>query len=346
MSRRLRSILLASILTVAQAVALGDPASAESLEAVRIEIDFFEDGSAEPMNHATVWTAGRRLRVEQSVPGQLAKRATFIYRGDEDLIVSVSERDRSYTRVRRQMISALAQETRGPRREVDAQLRALPNDQRKAFERLIGVSRQDPGMARKPVRIDRADGGASVAGFDCFQVVLSRDDRPFGTACVAPWERLGMKPSDVEIFRSLANFQRDALGARALTPMELVPDQPLDLIVQFGGLPLSFERSVGGRERSAIRVTSVERVAAAASLFEAPAGYARRDGVRALLSHLGSSRSAPAASPAAPAPSAARPATSGPERARQRRAKPVNADTSWKMRDRRRSYRVLLLPEG
>ena len=71
MSRRLRSILLASILTVAQAVTLCDRASAASPEVIKIEIDFFEDGSSAPMNRATVWTSGRRLRVEQSVPGQI-----------------------------------------------------------------------------------------------------------------------------------------------------------------------------------------------------------------------------------------------------------------------------------
>jgi hypothetical protein len=345
MPSSLRTILLASMLAVVQAAALSTSSSAEPLEVIRIEIDFFAEGSSEPVNHATVWTSDRRLRVEQSAPGQVAKRATFIYRGDEDLLFSVSERDRSYAQVRRQVISAFAQETKQPRRELDAQLRALPSDQRKAFERLLGVSRQHPDTAHKPVRVRREGGRATVAGFDCFRVVLSREERPFGEACVASWEQLGMTPSDVEIFRSLANFERDAMGARALTPMELVPDQPLDLIVQFGGLPLSFERKVAGRQRSAIRVTSVNRIEAPASLFEPPAGYARRDGYRAFLAQLQPPPSAPAASPAAPAPAAARPSTSRPERRKPQQAKPVNADTSWKLRDRRRTYRVLLLPE-
>ena len=352
MTRLLRSTLLASIWIAAEMVTVATPGSAESLEVVKIEIDFFENGSSEPINHATVWTSSRLLRVDQSPPGQRATRASFIYRGDEDLVLSLSERDRSYARVARQMISALAQETKGPRRELDAQLRGLPGDQRAAFERLLGVSRQDPDMARRSVRVERSGGSASVAGFDCDRVSLSRDGRPIGDACVAPWQRLGMTPSDVEIFRSLANLQRDVLGARALTPMELVPDQPLDLIVQFGGLPLSFERSAGGRARSAIRVTSVERIEAEGSLFEAPADYARREGVRALLGQLRPPRSPSAASPAAPAPEAMGPsmrpraAMSRSERANPRTAKPVNADTSWKMRDRRRTYRVLLLPEG
>ena len=282
----LRSSRFASLLILVHALALSGSSNAESLEVFQIEIDFFEDGSSQPMNHATVWTSARRLRVEQSVPGEIEKRATLVYRGDQGLILSVSDRDRSYARVRRQVVSALAAETRAPRREVAAQLRALPSDQRKAFERLLGVSRQDPDMVHEPVRVRREAGSSRIAGFDCSRVVLSRSDSPFGEACVAAWEQIGMTASDVEIFRSLANFQRDALGVQALTPMELVPDQPLDLIVQLGGLPLSFERSVDGRERSAIRVTSVERVEAPGSLFEAPADYALREGARAFFGHL------------------------------------------------------------
>jgi hypothetical protein len=148
--------------------------------------------------------------------------------------------------------------------------------------------------------------------------------------------------------------------------MELVPDQPLDLIVQLGGLPLSFERSVDGRERSEIRVTSVERVEAPESLFEAPADYALREGARAFFGHLsgnagsagrgGSSATAPPASPAAVAPDPGKAPESGSDRGdvrrdmrrdmrRERRDRPANADTSWEMRARRRTYRVLLLPE-
>ncbi len=268
-----RALMLAMVLIVGLA---GD--EADAAEGFRFEIEFLAKGSPVPVNRATVWSSERRIRVEQQVPGAKSAGPVFVYRGDADHLLSISDRTRRYARIERQLLSRVGSETKRARREVERQLKALPSDQRKAFERLLGVARQDPDMVDDPVVVERTSEQGEVAGFACTFARLARSDRRVGRACIVDWERIGMKPADLEVFRQLANFQRDAIGTRALTPMELVPNQPLDLITQFGGLPLSYRREVDGEERSAIRVVSVSYEAMADSLFEAPPGYALRSG--------------------------------------------------------------------
>lgn len=287
-------------------------------DGTKFEIEFFEEGSPAPMNHATVWVSARRIRVEQHGPGEPIG-PVLIYRGDQDRILSVSDASRSYAQIERQILTLLAGETRRVRRELEGHLQGLPADQQKAFDRLLGISRQDPKMAQNPVRVKQAEGPAregEVAGFRCTHVEMKRSDFVVGEACVASWEGVGMTPADLEVFRALAHFQRDAMGSRALSPMELVPDQPLDLIAQFGGLPLSYVRRVDGRDHSSIRVVSVEHIRAADSYFEVPVGYALEAGHGAFAQHLApgrgverSARQTRASVPAAPAPA------SGPMRA-------------------------------
>ncbi len=269
------------------ALSLGLAAPALGAEATKFEVDFYEQGSERPTNHATIWISGRRIRIEQQQPGARKGGPVLIYRGEEGRFLSVHPRARSYSEIARERVSELGHEARRARREIDQQLEALPSDQQKALERLLGIRREGRDLVEAPVVVTPEEGGSRIAGLECRNVTMKRGDSLVGRACVVPWRRLGLAHTDLEVFRELGLFQREVLQARALTPMELVPDQPLDLLVQFEGLPLSFHRTTNGSPRSAIRVAGIERLVADDALFEAPADYAMRGGGSAFLGHLG-----------------------------------------------------------
>ncbi len=272
------------------AVNSASPTIAFAADIVKFEVDFFGDGGEEPVNHATIWTTGRKIRVDQMQPGGDQNASSLVYRGDQELVISISDRTQSYVKVERRLLIGMQGRVRAGRRTVEEHLKTLPGDQRKGFERLLGVSREDPNATVNPIVVQPvsvvSDRAGEVAGFGCTHKVMRRGVVVIGEACVAPWDRIGMTPGDMEIFRSLANYQRDALGTRQISPLEIVPNQPLDLIVQFGGIPLSFERKIGAQRRSAVRVTSVDWIAEEGSLFEAPANYTLATGYADMLSHL------------------------------------------------------------
>lgn len=324
-SRLLGWVLLALSVTVLQPVG---PALAAD-RATRFEIDFFQHGEAEPMNHATIWISDRRVRIEQKKPGAVETGPVLVYRGDKDLVLSISDRERNYSKIDRRMLRMLGMgstkiEARATRRAVDGQLKGLPGDQRKALERVLGLSRADsPGT---PLTVEHATDESAVAGIGCTRVVMSRAERSVGDACVATWSSVGLTQSDIEVFRALANFQRDALGARGVTPLEFVPEQAFDLIVQFDGFPLSFRRIVNDEERSAIRVRSIEHLPADETMFRAPRGYALRAGYSAFFAHLSALESVDSVGSAAAGDTiqpAASPAPSRPHRSIRRERRPV-----------------------
>ncbi|MBK7949116.1 MAG: hypothetical protein IPK00_10330 [Deltaproteobacteria bacterium] len=80
---------------------------------------------------------------------------------------------------------------------------------------------------------------------------------------------------------------REAAGSRLPIPVELIPGQPLDLVVQLGGFPVAFERAGKAAGASAIRVAAVESVALADAQFEVPEGYAARSGISGIASLAG-----------------------------------------------------------
>jgi hypothetical protein len=283
LARRLLLLLPGAALAAVSGTALMGP-GARAAEVIRIEVEFFEGGNETPVNRATVLTSQRRVRVEQRSPGAVNSPPVFIYRGDQDRLYSVVEQARSYVAIERQMLERLGSGTRSAHREVDLQLDGVPKDQQRLFGHWLGASQLDPNRPDDPLIVKRSDEMDTVAGYACRRVTLSRSSRVLASGCVADWQTVGLTPEDVEVFRSLAMLARDAMASRSPIPKELVPGQPLDLIVQLGGFPVFFERAGHVAGDNSIRVASVERIAADDSLFEVPVGFTARTGMAGLAS--------------------------------------------------------------
>lgn len=261
--------------------------AAEAADGFRVDVEFFEEQGDAPSHRATVWVSGRRVRIEQQRPGGESASPTFVYRGDRDRLYSIADAARSYVELEPMLLSLLVGQTRVARREVSGSLENLPQDQGRAVGHLLGVAQIDPKRPEDPLVVTRTGEVDTVAGLACRRVTLTRSGRPLARGCVADWESVGLTPADVEVFRSLASLARDAAGSPTPIPVELVPGQPLDLVVQFGGFPLAFERVGKAAGSSAIRVAAVEQVALEEARFEVPQGYAARSGLSGIASLAG-----------------------------------------------------------
>jgi hypothetical protein len=225
------------------------------------------------IENVRVWIGDRRVRIEAATKGEQKGPHVIIYRGDRDRFYSIAPGRKAYIEVNRDLIAATGPEMKAARREVDGQMSRLPEDQRLALERLIGVRQMKKGEIFNPLAITRSPGTSRVGEFECGNRDIWRGKRKVGEMCVVSWDEIGIYQEDLDVFRQLANFQRELMGARDLTPLEVVPNQPLDVLVQFDGFPLYLKKLREGEYVSEIRVVSASRVANDESLFEVPAGY-------------------------------------------------------------------------
>lgn len=294
----MRAVAVATI--ACGALLLASAAQAEQV--MRVEVQFLDGVRGEASQHALLTIAPSMLRVDQYTTLQNTNRHTLIYRGDRDVIYSIDSSDEAYIQVDRGLIAAFGLELQAARREMEGVYNRLPDDQRKTSERIVGLEvNENDGKANAALRV--RDEGATLKrlGRSCRWVSLWRDDVQVADGCVVPWKSMGIGPRDLDVFRQLANFQREVMGAGGLTPLEVVPDQPLDILVQLDGFPLELSRRRGGRLVSAIRVTKAKKMNVPASTFEVPDGYAVRPGFEFLAGDLATPpQSKP--QPAKPAP--------------------------------------------
>lgn len=290
-----RHARLATALCASICLMLGAAGAAGAEEVMRVEVQFLDSEHADATQHALLTIGHQKLRIDQYTRIGPKAQHTLIYRGDRDVIYSLDSGDQAYIQVDRTLIAMLGKELQAARREMEGLLRRLPEDQRRSGERIIGLEVTDEdGKSRAALRV--RDEGSTVRrlGRDCRKVTMWRGDIQVASACVVPWRDIGIGPRDLDVFRQLANFQREIMGAGGLTPLEVVPDQPLDLLVQLDGFPLEFSRSVRGKLVSAIRVTRMAKTRSRDDTFEVPSSYALRAGFEFLAGDLGMEAGAPA----------------------------------------------------
>jgi uncharacterized protein YdhG (YjbR/CyaY superfamily) len=239
----------------------------------RFDVEFSGGPQGHIRERARIWISDRKLRIEQYTPGLKRSKHVLIYRGDQDRFYSLNPERKTYVRVEREMIAAFGFEMKAARVEVDATLRRLPEDQHKMFERLIGAKESGEAVVKTPVMVVKKDARLRMGKYVCRIMELVRDDIRIGETCVVPWKQVGVTQPDLEVFRTLANFQRELMGARDLTPLEIVPNQRLDLIVQFGGFPLYLKRTNGGKDESLIKVLEIKPLKRADAMFMVPKDY-------------------------------------------------------------------------
>lgn len=259
-------------------------APSAAVEVMRVEVQFLDGERGDASQHALMTIAPRMLRIDQYT--NLADRAahTLIYRGDRDVIYSIDPEDKRYIAVDRTLIASIGLELQAARREMEAFLSRMPKDQRKTTERIVGLEvEEDDGKVRAALWV--RDEGATLKrlGRSCRKVSLWRANEQVAEGCVVPWKSMGIGPRDVDVFRQLANFQREIMGAGGLTPLEVVPDQPLDILVQLDGFPLELSRRSGGRLVSAVRVKSAVKANVPVGVFDVPRDYAVREGYEFLV---------------------------------------------------------------
>lgn len=253
---------------------------------LRIDVAFLEGAASGPatkqVERAVMWLGDRRVRLEQRSPEGKPPQPdhqklpehpeqVVIYRGDRGLLYSLSPADQTYLQVDRRTIVAMGRRLDAARRAMETRLVRLPKDQRAMAELLIGT--RDLPAAEVAHAVSRTGNEETLLGRRCHIVAIRRGERLVGDACIVPWDELGLSQEDVGVLRELANFQRELMGARGLTPLALVTDQPLEFLTQLGGLPLRYRKLKGGRETSSIRITALDTQAPADDLFEVPAGY-------------------------------------------------------------------------
>lgn len=199
----------------------------------------------------------------------------MIFDSRSETIYTLDHDDRSYTRLNRENIGALAGQVDSAMAEMRRQLEALPPDQRAMAEQMMGamLGQQGAGGAR-PERSMRATGErGEAAGIACRWYDVLEDRARVGTACVAPADSVPGGRQMVEMMTTMSRIYDELLTQLADTLPMGMPANPILPMTEIDGLPIRSTEQREGEEPITITLLAVREQAVDPGIFQLPAGY-------------------------------------------------------------------------
>jgi hypothetical protein len=202
-------------------------------------------------------------------------RGAMIYRDDRKTVWLLDDREHRYTEMTPQTMNAARQGMDQAMRQMQEQLKTMPEAQRRQIEQMMAQRGMPGGPAPSAAvtYVKRAT-GQTVGRWRCDVFEQQTDGKKTAELCLAPLGDLGLKSDDIKVlnaFYSDSGFAQ-ATGGRA----EQLNFKRLSEVAGREVFPI---RTVlfDGQKQSETVVKSIERTAIPANSFELPAGYAKRD---------------------------------------------------------------------
>ncbi len=171
-----------------------------------------------------------------------------LYHAGKPVLVSVSPKNRTYTRLDQHVAGAIRQRMNALRRHIQNRIAQLPPSQQAAAR--AAMTSQVPGVAggTQTVGLDRTGVRDRVAGVPCQIIQIVRNGQPAHSMCVASAQALGISSAAFHTVQSMFALLKRMLAGTGLQGIGL-PYRSLK------GLPVRFIDSISGQRRSLIRVS-------------------------------------------------------------------------------------------
>jgi hypothetical protein len=223
-------------LVAALALAAALPAAAG------VVMEAAEDGAT-----SVVQIEGNRMRVE-------SKDGVMIFDGDAKRLYQLDPAHRNY----REMTEG---DLKDMRAELEKAVKEMPPEMRAQVEAQMGAGRRDRKPAVKWEKTGRSDKGL---GRSCAVYREIVDGKPTGEVCVVPFDALGVRREDFQVFEAMADFVRSFGDQQAVGSVEW-RDVP--------GMPVVTWDVDGGKRTEEFRATKLQKASVPADRFKPPAGW-------------------------------------------------------------------------
>ncbi len=151
----------------------------------------------------------------------------------------------------------------------------MPPEQRAQLEKQLGTA----GAGSKPVveKVRKTGRNDKIAGYACSYSEVVRDDVVSAEACVAAPAALKGSQELVDVSAQVAAFLKPITDGAATPMLRQLATRQIDNYAQLGGIPLRSRRFDAGKPVFESTLQSIAAESLAATLFEIPAGYTKKD---------------------------------------------------------------------
>jgi len=195
------------------------------------------------------------------------RNTDMLFRAADQTMFMISHDRKSYMELNPQIMQKTMQMASGMMAMLQAQLKNLPEAQRKKMQQMLGGAGGGQA-AKQPVKIQKTGKTGSFAGIRCQQYMIT-SQKGRALACFSSERAAGLSRAEVDTLHALYKFgeqmAKSASSVLGNNPATFMPE---------GGLPgvLLYSKETQGRT-SEVKLLSIQNKTVAASFYRTPAGY-------------------------------------------------------------------------
>jgi hypothetical protein len=222
---------------------------------------------------ATITTHAQdgRMRVEMK-PGD----SVMIFK--DDVIYNVNKKDKSFVVMDRATMKRMADQLAPALKQMQEQLAKMPPEQRAQMEKMMG-GRMAGVMNDKPQEIRKTSRGGKAAGHACTYAEVHQGGALTDEFCVVPANSLRGSQDLLLAAKKMSALMKEMFSNLDAPWLKDMASRQADY-EKIGGVPVLTRHYTDGKPAHETTLQSIRSESLAASLFEVPAGFTKKEMMR------------------------------------------------------------------
>jgi hypothetical protein len=214
------------------------------------------------------WAQGGMMRVETQ-----ANDSTVLFK--DDTIYAISHKDKSYIAMDRASMKRMAEQLNPALQMLQERMKTMTPEQRTQVEKMLGT--RIPGGDQAPQEIKRTSRTDKLNGYSCTYVEVREAGVLTDELCVVPASALKGSAELMSAAKKMSLLLNDMMAGMDAPWLKQMAQKQLQNFEALGGIPVMSRHFVDGKARNETSLGTISSESLAASLFEIPAGYTKKD---------------------------------------------------------------------
>ena len=219
----------------------------------------------------STWAQADMIRIETQ-----SNDSTMIFKNDT--IYAISHKDKSYLAMDRAAMKKMAEQLNPALQMLQERMKSMTPEQRAQMEKMLG-GRIPGGLGEQqpPQEIKRTSRNDKINGYGCTYVEVREGGVLTDEMCVVPGTGLKGSAELMSAARKMAALMQDMMSSMDAPWLKQMAQKQMQNFEALGGIPVLSRHFVDGRPQNETTLASIRSEPVAASMFEIPAGYTKKD---------------------------------------------------------------------
>lgn len=214
------------------------------------------------------WAQGGMMRVETQTNDSMV-----LFK--DDTIYAISHKDKSYVAMDRASMKRMAEQLNPALQMLQERMKTMSPEQRAQMEKMLGT--RLPGVAEAPPEIKRTSRNDKVNGYSCTYVEVREAGVLTDELCVVPASALKGSAELMSSAKKMSQLLNDMMASMDAPWLKQMAQKQVQNFEALGGIPVVSRHFVDGKPQNETSLSNISSETLAASLFEIPAGYTKKD---------------------------------------------------------------------